>query len=81
MPLRQSNIILAEGQFQVVLTNQSRVFAVIDAPHTALGPIQLALEVDRHAYARALALRHELGHEYVVSGLFDDIGQCVLGTW
>jgi hypothetical protein len=47
MPLRQHDIILAEGSFQVVLTNRRRLFAVINAPQTALGPMRIALEVVR----------------------------------
>ena len=49
MPLRQHDIILAEGSFQVFLTNRRRLFAVINAPKTALGPMRIALEVAEHA--------------------------------
>src|SRR6202041_3514836 len=56
MPLRQHDIILAEGSFQVVLTNRRRLFAVINAPQTALGPMRIALEVDRRAFQEAMRL-------------------------
>ena len=78
MPLRQHDVILAEGKFQVVLTDRRRLFAVIDAPQTALGPMRIALEIDRRAYNEALKIRRRLGDDrYVVGGFFDDIGHAV----
>jgi hypothetical protein len=81
MPLRQHDIILAEGKFQVVLTNQRRLFAVIDAPQTALGPMRIALEVDRRAFREAMRIRRALNDErFLVGGFFDDIGHAVSGA-
>ena len=81
MPLRQHDIILAEGSFQVVLTNRRRLFAVINAPQTALGPMRIALEVDRRALQEAMRIRREIGDErFMVGGFFDDIGHAFSGV-
>ena len=81
MPLRQHDIILAEGSFQVVLTNRRRLFAVINAPQTALGPMRIALEVDRRAFQEAMRIRREIGDErFMVGGFFDDIGHAFSGV-
>jgi hypothetical protein len=81
MPLRQHDIILAEGSFQVVLTNRRRLFAVINAPKTALGPMRIALEVDRRAFQEAMRIRREIGDErFMVGGFFDDIGHAFSGV-
>ncbi|HEY2517175.1 MAG TPA: hypothetical protein VGI39_40155, partial [Polyangiaceae bacterium] len=81
MPLRQHDIILAEGKFQVVLTNRRRLFAVIDAPQTALGPMRIALEVDRRAFQEAMRIRREIGDDrFLVGGFFDDIGHAISGA-
>ena len=76
MPLRQHDVILAEGKFQIVLTDRRRLFAVIDAPETALGPLHIALEIDRRAYQEAAKIRRRLGQDerYVVGGFLDDVG-------
>lgn len=75
MPLRQHDVVLAEGHFKIVLTDRHRLFAVIDAPQTALGPLRVAFEIDRRPQLQALHLRHQLeGREHVVGGIFDDIG-------
>ena len=70
MSLRQHDVVLADGRFRIVLTDRRRLFAVIDAPDTALGPLYIALEIDRNARARG----REFGGEHVVGGVFDDLG-------
>ena len=45
--LRTHDVVLAEGTFRVVLTDKQRVFAVLDAPTTALGPLYNVLKVGR----------------------------------
>jgi hypothetical protein len=77
MPLRQHDVVLAEGRFQIVLTDRRRLFAVIEAPQTALGPLRIALEVDRRPFERAMDLRSRLGREYAVGGIFDGIGHAL----
>ena len=47
MALRQYDVVLAEGRFRIVLTDRRRLFAVLDAPETALGPLRVAFEIDR----------------------------------
>jgi hypothetical protein len=75
MPLRQHDVVLAEGNFRVVLTNRHRLFAVIDAPQTALGPMRIAFEIDRGQHFRELALQRQLRQQdHLTAGLFDDIG-------
>jgi hypothetical protein len=71
MPLRQHDVVLADGRFRVVLTDRRRLFAVIEAPDTALGPLYIALEIDRGARN----LRRELGSEHTVGGFLDDLGR------
>jgi hypothetical protein len=65
---RTHDVVLAEGTFRVVLTAQRHVIAVLDAPHTMLGPVHIALEVDREPFLPSGAdpriLRsHETGRE------------------
>jgi hypothetical protein len=42
-----SERILAAGSFRVVLTDNYKVFAMVDAPDTVLGPLKLAVELER----------------------------------
>jgi hypothetical protein len=77
MPLRQHDVVLAEGRFQIVLTDRRRLFAVIDAPQTALGPLRIAFEIDRRARSQELALRDHLVSRDYVGGIFDDIGHAM----
>jgi len=45
--LRTHDVVLADGTFRVVLTENRRVLAVLDAPTTALGPLHIVLAVAR----------------------------------
>jgi hypothetical protein len=81
-PLRQHDVVLADGTFRIVLTNHKRLFAVIDASSTPLGPIHIALEVDRRIHPdllhREALARRGLHPQYIdVGGIFDDIGSFV----
>ncbi len=49
MALRQYDVVLADGRFRIVLTDRRRLFAVLDAPETALGPLRVAFEIDRRS--------------------------------
>jgi hypothetical protein len=80
MPLRQHDIVLAEGRFQIVLTDRRRLFAVIDAPNTALGPFRVAFEIDRGSPRRELELRRGAASEYAVGGIFSGIGHALSGV-
>ena len=77
MPLRQHDVVLADGSFQIVLTDRRRLFAVIDAPTTALGPLRVTLEIDRRARRDELALTQHTVSGDSVGGIFDDIGHAV----
>jgi hypothetical protein len=78
MPLRQHDVVLAEGNFRVVLTNRRRLFAVIEAQETALGPLRIAFEIDRGQYLRELALERQLHEQdHLTAGFFDDIGHAM----
>ncbi len=78
MPLRQHDVVLAEGRFQIVLTDRRRLFAVIDAPNTALGPFRVAFEIDRGPRLRALGASAD--GEYAVGSLFSGIGHALSGV-
>jgi hypothetical protein len=73
MALRRHDVVLAEGRFQVVLTDHRRLFAVIDAPVTALGPLRIAVEIERILPTDDPLRRHLVGADSVGS-LFGDIG-------
>ena len=80
-PLRQHERVLADGMFRVVLTGQHRVFAVVDARETLLGPVRFRFEVDR-GLTPALVRRHaiELARvppEIAVAGIFSDVSRAV----
>jgi hypothetical protein len=77
MALRQHDVVLAEGRFRIVLTDRRRLFAEIDAPQTALGPLHLAFEIDRRPHARELALRNSIPVEHIVGAPLSDIGRAV----
>jgi len=70
MTIRQHDVVLADGRFRVVLTDQRRLFAVIDAPDTALGPLYIALEIDRSARDSS----RDFGGEHIVGGFLDGLG-------
>jgi hypothetical protein len=72
MPLRQHDVVLADGRFRIILTDRRRLFALIDAPETALGPLRIALEIDRRPHGD-LEL-DELPREHVVAGVIEDTG-------
>ncbi len=74
--LRTHDVVLADGTFRVVLTPKRRVIAVLDAHETVLGPIHVALEIDRSPHPPAhLSPEILLEPSHVTAGIFDDIGQ------
>jgi hypothetical protein len=73
--LRTHDVVLADGTFRVVLTPKRRVIAILDAPTTMLGPLHVAVEVDRSGFAWPREPRIERTHE--TAGFFDDIGHAV----
>ncbi len=72
MALRQHEIVLADGRFRVVLTDRHRLFAVLDATETALGPLRVALEIDRRPQLDAATARSESVRAHVVAGTPDN---------
>ncbi len=74
--LRTHDVVLADGTFRILMTPKRRVVAIVDAPTTALGPLHIALAVDRAPYlprsVPPLVLTHPESVE--TAGLFDDIG-------
>jgi hypothetical protein len=59
-----------------VLTPKRRVIAVLDAPETMLGPIHVALEIDRSPHLPShLSPSVLLEPSHVTAGIFDDIGR------
>ncbi len=81
MTLRQHDSVLAEGTFRIVMTDQHRILAVLDAPHTMLGPLHLMVEIDRglrhrHSFEsdRARLLQ---AHGHAVGFSFSDIGDAI----
>jgi hypothetical protein len=68
MAIRQHDLVLADGRFRVVLTDRHRLFAVLDATETALGPLRVALEIDRRPELGAATARDELPRAHVVAG-------------
>lgn len=80
--IRQHDVVIADGTFRVVLTQNHRLFAVIDAKETLLGPVHIALEVDRgidpELLHRAALARRGLHPQYIqVGGIFGDIGNFI----
>jgi hypothetical protein len=77
-PLRTHDVVIADGTFRVVMTAKRRVIAVIDAPHTSLGPLHLVFSVDRspflpHGVSPLVLEPHDV-RTMVTAGIFDDIG-------
>jgi hypothetical protein len=73
--LRTHDVVLADGTFRIVLTPKRRVIAVLDAPETMLGPIHVALEIDRSPHLPAhISPSVLLDPSHVTAGIFDDIG-------
>jgi hypothetical protein len=72
MALQQHDLVLAEGRFRVVLTDRRRLFAVLDAPETALGPLRVALEIDRRPLLDAPTARDDSRRAHVVAGTRDE---------
>ena len=54
-----------------------RVIAIIDARETMLGPLHIALEVDRSSFLPPDVPPAVLEPSYVTAGMFDDIGHAV----
>ncbi len=81
-PIRQHDVVIADGTFRIVLTRTKRLYAVIDATETLLGPLHLAFEVDR-GIPPDLLHREELAKRgmhppYIeVGGIFGDIGSFI----
>ena len=76
--LRTHDVVLAEGTFRIVLTPKRRVIAVIDAPVTAIGPMHVALDIDRSPYLpHHISSRVLTDPSFVTAGIFDDIGHFV----
>lgn len=76
--LRTHDVVLTEGTFRVLLTPKRRVIAVLDAPTTPLGPIHVALDIDRGPYLPSnIAPQVLQDPSHVTAGLFDDIGNAV----
>jgi hypothetical protein len=69
-------IVLVEGTFRVVLTPKRRVLAIIDARQTPIGPMHIALDIDRSAY-----LPSALDPSFVTAGFFDDVAHAAEGAY
>jgi hypothetical protein len=76
--LRSHDVVLAEGTFRVVLTPRHRVLAVLDATTTPLGPMHIAIDIDRGPYLPSHVSPAVLTHpSFVTGGFFDDIGHAI----
>jgi hypothetical protein len=75
--MRTHDIVLFDGTFRVVLTPKGRVVAVMNAPETALGPMHVALNIDRAA-SRVFMPQHR---HMETAGIFDDIGKAAENTF
>ena len=77
--LRQHDSVLAEGTFRIVLTDQRRVLAVLDAPNTMLGPLHLMVAIDRGPpHSRAIDFHNShLVPAHAVGFSFSDIGDAI----
>ena len=75
--LRTHDVVLADGTFRVVVTPKRRVIAIIDARETMLGPLHIALEVDRSRFLPPDVPPTVLEPSYATAGMFDDIGHAV----
>lgn len=76
--LRTHDVVLLDGTFRVLLTPKRRVVAVIDAPTTPLGPLHIALQLDRSSYLPPHFDPRVLEEpSYATAGFLDDIGHAV----
>jgi hypothetical protein len=76
--LRTHDVVVADGTFRIVVTPKRRVIAVLDAHETLLGPLHIALEIDREPHLPPGIPPHVLLEpSHVTSGVFDDIGHAV----
>jgi hypothetical protein len=79
--LRSHDVVLAEGTFRVLLTPRHRVVAVLDATTSPLGPLHIAVDIDRSAYLPAQVPPSVLTDpSFVTGGLFDDISHAITGA-
>jgi hypothetical protein len=84
--LRTHDLVLADGTFRVVITPRRHVIAVIDAPVTALGPLHIALQIDRSRFlprgVSPTVLEHPIFSErsHVTAGLFDSVEHAFSGV-
>jgi hypothetical protein len=69
-------VVLVEGSFRVVLTPHRRVLAVIDARQTPIGPMHIAIDIDRSRY-----LISPNDPSFVTSGFFDSIAHAAEGAY
>jgi hypothetical protein len=76
--LRTHDVVVADGTFRILLTPKRRVVAILDAPHTMLGPLHLAFQIDRGPFLAPDIPPQMLEQpSHVTAGLFDDIGHAV----
>jgi hypothetical protein len=77
--LRQHESVLAEGTFRIVLTDKHRILAMLDAPHTMLGPLHLMVEIDRGLrHPRVIDFHNShLLPAHAVGFSFSDIGDAI----
>ena len=78
--LRQHDSVLAEGTFRIVLTDNHRVLAVLDAPHTMLGPLHVMVEIDRRSQRPRQPIDFHNAHLFpghAVGFSFSDIGDAI----
>lgn len=71
--MRTHDVVLFDGTFRVLLTPKNRIIAVMQAPQTPLGPMHVALEIDRHAHPQVARIE--------TAGIFDDIGKAAESTF
>jgi hypothetical protein len=78
MALRTHDVVIADGTFRIVLTPRRRVIAVLDAPQTMLGPLHVALQIDREPFLAPGVSPLVLAEpSHATAGLFDDIGHAI----
>jgi len=76
--LRTHDVVVAEGTFRVLLTPKRRVVAVLDAPHTMLGPLHVALQISRAPFLPPHVSPHVLDHPaFETAGFFDDVAHAI----
>ncbi|MFI5296733.1 MAG: hypothetical protein ACHREM_01435 [Polyangiales bacterium] len=69
-------VVLVEGTFRVVLTPRRRVLAIIDARQTPIGPMHIALDIDRSPF---MPSPHD--PSFVTAGFFDSIAHAAEGAY